>query len=215
MILSLTKWFLIMLLYSFFAYSTHTVFLLLGFIWFGTWWWWVILLSPLISCYAAFPIFYLLKNQLPSRFLYFDKEDGIYGNKEWRDEKGLEDGKFMTAWAWCVKRNPAWNFFLWFKVKKGETWLKKVVNDTQEFKDYRDNVLLPCQIKTETDNYGQHFNPFTSILGKRFVVYERGGTIYWNWSKAFKKKPGIYIEWELGYNQDRPLLNRNRKKLKG
>ena len=165
----------------------------------------------ILTSYILFPVFYWFKKWLPTNFIYFDSEDGIYGDVKWRNERGYNK-TFLTAlrWSW---RNPVWGFWLYFKVKQGDKTPIKIVDKT-DYNDWRENVYLPCQIKTNNGNFGKDFNENTSILGHRFVVYKVDNTVYWNWSKAYEIRPfNIFYEFELGYNNKRYLLNRNRKKL--
>ena len=195
MIGSVIKWVLVMFLYACFSYGILTG-ILLGTKIFIDISWTLILLSPVITCYFAFPIFYVFRKHLPDTFLYFDAESGIYGDPLWRNAEGkswrLED-KFKTAWAWCVKRNPTWNFWLWFKATRIAPVITYWKGKIEQYDDWRDDLFVPCQIKTDNDNYGQYFNPDKSKLGWLFIVYKDQGKTYWNFSTTYRTKKGKYL----------------------
>ena len=215
--ISFIKWVLVILLYSVF-YGSITVVLFFVKLFGNNLNWWLVGLSFIISSWLMFPILWLFrdhitKNKTPILYVYFDSSEGsYYGDDNWLNERNLKKN-FVTAYKWNVLRNIAWNFWLYFKVKQGSRVALKIIDETN-YTDYRENIYLPCQIKTNNGNFGHTFNAKHSILGKRFVIYKVGKTVYWNWSKAYEKSPGVFIEWELGYNDKRYLLNRNRKVLK-
>lgn len=205
-----------MLLYSVF-YGSITLILLILFA-FGKIELWIVLSSLFVSSWVAFPILWLFrtiinKYKILPFYIYFDSSEGsYYGDENWLNERGLEKN-FITAYKWNVLRNISWNFWLYFRVKSGVRIPIKVVDDT-DYDDFREDYYLPCQIKTNEGNFGKEYNEKTSILGRRFIIYKIGKTVYWNWSKAYEIRPfNIFYEFELGYNNKRYLLNRNRKKL--
>lgn len=219
---SYIRWFLVMLLYSFF-FGSLTGFLLIFKIIIPEIPWWIIIVSPVITQYVAFALlwpfrYFITQTKWLPFYFYFDSElDNFYGDPEWIEERNKKKN-FFTAWEWHT-RNMAWNFWLYFSATRINPEIIKFKGEVHQYDDMRDVLFYPCQIKTTKDNYGEIFDPSKSKLGWLFIMYKDNDKIFWNFSKAYKVKDfdenkAKYREIEIGYNDKRYLLNVITKTLK-
>lgn len=173
-----------------------------------------------ITAPVMYPIAYLLHKLTGSKILWFyhdsEDNDGCSDAVEW-----FNKGKcnFWVKYKWSAIRNPAWNLHAKLKPKKGvkkrvssKGWLSK--NGNEDISIFNFAVLKYVDKDGNyQDNKGEFLSMKHSIIGRMFVWYKIGKTLYWRFSSAGKKW-GFWYEIQAGTSDVRYLLRFKVKRTK-
>lgn len=175
-----------------------------------------------ISAPIVFPILYLFRNTKLRRikpfWYYFDDEDSIYGAAYWRNNKGLKTN-FVTAYRWNAIRNPAWNLQASLKPRKGDEVLLYAKGKlTQNGEPISPTNVAVLMYEDEAGNWihntGDKVSVKYSKLGKIFIWFNIGDTLYWRFSFANRVYRNLWLELQIGVGSRytfRLKFHRNKK----